>query len=295
MPTTITLESRKRRWLPWVGGGIGLIAIAWVLQDLDIDRFQATLHAADLRVLLLVPLAVMAEQFVRAWKWRQLLMPLRPIATLPLFAAIMAGYLLAILVPFGFGTVARSWLVARRENLAFSGILATVTLDRLTDGIVFAALVPIALLMVAFPDPTGDIRTGLTWAGAGSLVLFFVLCTTLAGYRLDMLRPGGRIVQLVERLPPGLAGATKNVATAFAEGIAWPGGWRGAGIMAAALLIKLLAAADFLWGGLAFGVVLPPSHYIFLLVFLGFLIILGHFARVAGSFVIGAIFALAGR
>lgn len=62
--------------------------------------------------------------------------------------------------------------------------------------------------------------------------------------------------------------------------------------MAAALLIKLLAVAHFLWGGLAFGVVLPPAHYIFLLVFLGFLVILGHFARVASSFLIGAIFAL---
>ena len=37
---------------------------------------------------------------------------------------------------------------------------------------------------------------------------------------------------------------------------------------------------------------LEPTQYLFLIVFLGFLIILGHFARVAGSFIIGAVFVL---
>ena len=39
-------------------------------------------------------------------------------------------------------------------------------------------------------------------------------------------------------------------------------------------------------------VVLAPGQYLFMIVFLGFLIILGHFIRVMGSFVIGGVFAL---
>jgi len=38
--------------------------------------------------------------------------------------------------------------------------------------------------------------------------------------------------------------------------------------------------------------VLQPAQYLFLIVFLGFLIILGHFVKIAGSFVIGAVFVL---
>ncbi len=95
----------------------------------------------------------------------------------------MAGYLLAILAPLGFGTVARSWLIARREGLELTAVLATVALDRLTDGLVFAFLVPAAFLLVAFPDPTGGIRTGLTWGATGSVVLFSLLLLALAAYR----------------------------------------------------------------------------------------------------------------
>ena len=286
--------SRKpQRWLPWVGGLLGMAALAWVLRGFDLDRFLAVLAGADARFAALVPLAIMSEQLVRAWKWRQLLSPLRPIGTIYLFGTIMAGYLLAILVPFGFGTVARSWLVARRQNLKIASVLATVATDRLTDGIVFASLVPVALIFVAFPDPTGGIRAGLIWGGTGSFILFVLALTALIAYRRGAISRNGRLSQLLGRLPARVAEPARRLSTAFAEGIAWPKKpWRCVGVVLASLIIKLIAATHFLWAGLALGVVLDPGQYLFLIVFLGFLIILGHFARVAGSFIVGAVFAL---
>ena len=62
--------------------------------------------------------------------------------------------------------------------------------------------------------------------------------------------------------------------------------------MLASVVIKLIALTHILWAGLAFGVVLRPADYVFLLVFLGFLIILTRFARILGGFFVGAIFAL---
>lgn len=286
-------SSRWRRWLPWLGALIGAAALAFVLRRFDLDRFRAVLTGADVRFSLLVPLAIVGEQLVRAWKWRQLLYPMRSVGTLPLFGAVMAGYLINILVPFGFSTLARSCMIARREGLTTSGVLATVALDRLTDGIVFACLVLVALVLVAFPDPTGDIHAGLTWGAAGSLVLFALLLLALVAYRRGTLRPGGWLVRLVNRLPTRLMGPVRRLAASFAEGIVWPREfWRGLGIVLASAVIKLFAATHFLWAGLALGVVLRPGQYLFLIVFLGFLVILGHFARIAGSFVIGAVFAL---
>ncbi len=283
----------RRRWLPWLGAFLGIGLLAWVLRRFDLNRFVALLAGADLRFLALVAIAVVSEQLVRAWKWRQLLFPLRPVGTLYLFGTIMAGYLLAMLVPFGFGTIARSWLVARRKDLKLAAVLATVALDRLTDGLVFACLVPIALLSVAFADPTGGIRAGLVWGGAGSFILFALVLVALVGYRRGALAPQGPVARLLGRLPDRLRPPVRRVATAFAEGIAWPReAWRGVGVLLASLAIKLIAATHFLWAGLAFGVMLEPGQYLFLVVFLGFLIILGHFARIAGSFIIGAVFAL---
>jgi hypothetical protein len=97
--------------------------VAWVLRGFDLNRFLTIATSADLRFILMVPVVVIVEQVVRGWKWRQLLWPLRSIGSVYLFGAIMAGFLLAILVPFGFGTVARSWLVARREIACYGASL----------------------------------------------------------------------------------------------------------------------------------------------------------------------------
>ena len=62
--------------------------------------------------------------------------------------------------------------------------------------------------------------------------------------------------------------------------------------MLASAAIKLIAATHLLWAGLSIGVLLEPAQYLFLVVFLGFIAILGHFLRFVGSFVIGGVFAL---
>jgi hypothetical protein len=153
-------SQRWRRWLPWLGAFIGVAVLAWLLRRFDFDRFFAILADADVRYIALVPLAIAAEQLVRGWKWRQILYPLRPVGTLPLFGAIMAGYLLGLLIPFGFGALARSWLVARREGMPISAVLATAALDRLTDGVVFAGTG-----QADFPHPALSPGSGRAAAG----------------------------------------------------------------------------------------------------------------------------------
>jgi len=85
----------------------------------------------------------------------------------------------------------------------------------------------------------------------------------------------------------------RTQAASFADGIVWPReAWRGAGIVLASIVMKLLATTHFLWSGLAFGITLKPGEYLFVIVFLGFLIIIGHFLRMMGGFIVGSIFVL---
>lgn len=286
-----------RRWCrrAWSFGGalIGLAALAWVFGRLDYARLREVLGTADANLLLVVPIAIAAEQLVRAWKWRQILYPLRVVPTLRLFGAIMAGYFGNLLVPLGVSPILRSWLIARLEALTFSAVLASVAIDRLIDGIVFTGFVAAVLAFAAFPDPDGDIRLGLTIAGIGSFAAFALLLALLARYRRDMLEGAGWIMRLADRLPARVAERTRAILRSFARGVVWPEEpWRRLAVVLASVLIKLIAATHFLWAGLAFGVVLRPVDYLFLVVFLGFIVILTHFARIAGGFIVGAVFAL---
>jgi hypothetical protein len=107
------------------------------------------------------------------------------------------------------------------------------------------------------------------------------------------LHPDGWLTRLIIRLPARAAEAVQRIAASFATGICWPSeSARGVGIVFASVTIKLIAATHLMWAGLALGAELLPAQYLFVMVFLGFLIILGHFAKIAGSFIIGGIFAL---
>jgi uncharacterized protein (TIRG00374 family) len=286
-------KSRWRRWGPWLGGVIGIAALLWVFGRIDYDRFLSVLARANLGFLLLVPVAIGAEQLLRAWKWRQLLYPIRPVGVFRLFGAIMGGYFANLIVPVGASPVVRSWLVARRQGLATSSVLATVAIDRVIDGIIFTGFVPIVLILMAIPDPTGAIRAGLSWGAGGSFVLFVLLLFALASYRLQAMRGSGWLGWCVERLPRRLIEPTRRLIRAFAEGIVWPKEhWRRVGIVLASVVIKLIAATHFLWAGLSIGVLLQPVEYLFLLVVFGFLAIVTHFARLMAGFTVGAVFAL---
>ncbi len=282
-----------RRWWPIIGAVIGVAAIGWVVWRIEFDRLYQVIIGANTWFLWLVPAAIAAEQLVRAWKWRQLLYVIRPIGVLRLFGAIMAGYLANFLIPLGVSPIVRSWLIARLEGLRMFAVLATVAIDRLVDGVIFTGFVAVAVTFAVFPDPSGDIRLGLIAGGVGSVVLFALLLYALVRVKRRAAHPDGWVVPLVDRLPARLAGPANKLMQSFAEGIVWPReAWRSLGIVLASVIIKLIATTHFLWAGLAFGVVLHPAEYVFLIVFLGFLIILTRMARIPGGFLIGAIFVL---
>lgn len=286
-------QSPWRRWGPWIGGVLGIAALLWVLRGIDYDRFFAIVADANIYFLIMVAATIAGEQLVRAWKWRQLLYPIRPAGTFGLFGAIMAGYFANLVIPLGVSPIVRSWLVARREGLKTSTILATAAVDRLIDGIVFTGFVPVTLILVAVPDPTGGIRAGLGWAAAGSLVIFALIILALAGFRLKATHDKGWLMWCIGCLPLRLAEPMRRLARSFAEGIVWPvENWRRGAILFSSVVIKLIAATHFVWAGLAIGILLAPTDYLFLLVFLGFLHVVTHFARIAAGFTIGAMFAL---
>ena len=284
---------RRTRWLSVGGGLLGLAALAWIFARLDYDHLGALLAGADPRYIALVPLAIITEQLVRAWKWRQILHPLRAIATMRLFGAIMAGYLANILVPLGLSPLVRSWLVAHLEGLTMSAVLASVAIDRLIDGIVFAGLVLLVVVFAVFPDPDGEIRLGLVVGAAGSLGAIATALVLLWHHKRASAQGLGWVLRATDQLPHCFAGRARALALSFADGIVWPGEpWRRGAIVVASVLIKLIAASHFLWAGLAFGVRLDPFAYLVLLAILGFIVILTHLARVPGGFIIGAVFAL---
>jgi hypothetical protein len=134
------------RWiLPTIGAAFAVIALFWLYQDLDLERFLSAIATAEPVWLYLLAGTILLEQLARGWKWRQILFDLKPISSVRLFGAILAGYGVAILIPLGISPLVRSWLIARLEGLRWACVLMTSAIERFLDGVVFA-------LFAAFVD-----------------------------------------------------------------------------------------------------------------------------------------------
>jgi len=288
-------HSRGRWRKAWsaIALAVGLAAVLWVLGRVDYERLLEVVRRAEVAPLLAVPLAIAAEQLIRAWKWRQQLHEIRPVGNLRLFGAIMAGYFATMLIPLGISPLVRSWLIARLEGLKMSTVLATAAIDRLVDGLVFCGFVALALALAAVPEANGGIRLGLLAGGLGSFLGFAALLYGLSRFKARAGEAGAWPARAAALLPERFSGPLLQVLRAFAEGVVWPRQHRrGLAIVLASTTMKLVSLSHFFWAGLGFGVVLGFTDYLFLLVFFGFLLITSRMTRVPGGFFLGTVFAL---
>ena len=282
------------RWiLPAIGAAFAVVVLFWLYQDLDLERFLSAIATVEPVWLSVLAGAILLEQLIRGWKWRQLLFDLKPISSVTLFGAILAGYGVAILIPLGISPLVRSWLIARLEGLRLASVLTTSAVERFLDGIVFALFATLVAMGGRIPDVEGDVRAGLAVAGGSSLLVFSGLLYLLFVGRSPLAREDARISRWIDWLAAKGGARLDGLRKAIRDGIIWPRDRRRQiGAVLASVLMKIVAASHFLWAGLAVGVVLTPFDYLFLMVFAGFAMVLARFIRVPGGFAIGSGFAL---
>ncbi len=270
---------------------IGLLTIAF--RKLDFERLFSVLLGTEPIWFFALFASIPLEQLLRGWKWRQILFDIRPVGSFRLFSAVMVGYFANLIIPIGISPLVRAWLIAGLEGLKISTVLVTTAIERFVDGIVFAIIVGILVIFAALPETDGNLRLGMMIAGVGSLVLFMCLFAGLFLIKHHLIAPESMVGRLVSRLEKAFGGRLAGIGLGMAEGIIWPKSrWRGSGAVLASIGMKALSTTHFLWAGLAFGILLSPFDYLFIMIFTGFTLIISRFIRVPGGGIIGSAYAL---
>lgn len=287
----------KRVFLRWIfpaAGGIAALWLTfWLYGSLDFSRFWQGLRGADPVWIAILAATILLEQLLSGWKWRQILYDVKPIPTLRLTGALLAGYGVNVLVPLGISPLVRAWIVARLDNLKMATVLTTTIIARFIDGVVFALFAGFVALAGKVPQTDGNLELGLSVAGALNIALFGALLWAVYRFRMFFAREGPLICRLFDWVAARMRVDGPGLREALCDGVVWPKSRaRRLVVILAAVAGKLVAATHFVWAGLAVGVWLSPWDYLFLMVFAGFAMVLGRFVRIPGSFVFGAAFAL---
>ena len=279
--------------MPLIGGALALSVLFLLYRDLDFARFLNSIAEANLGWIVLLVLAILLEFLIQGWKWRQLVYDLKPISSLRLAAAILAGYGANALVPLGISPFVRAWMVARLEGLRMATLLITTAISRFVDGIVFSIFAGVVALSGQIPVLEGELQAGLALAALLNFALFCIVLWLMFRSRAPLASADNLLSRLIDWAASKAPQAFGQLRSSIVGGLIWPTQrWRQLAIIVASFAGKLIAASHFFWAGLAVGVTLGFFDYLLVMVIAGFALVLTRLVRVPGGFMVGSAFAL---
>jgi uncharacterized protein (TIRG00374 family) len=196
--------------------------LAFFLRSANLTAVWLELRRAEVAPIVGSVVMMAIVYVMRAIRWQFLLRPIGPAGFGIAFRATVIGFAISALLPARPGEAVRPYLLARREGLSFTSVLATIVIERMLD--LAAVLVMFASFVLLF-DPGMQavdarlydaVKLGGLVAAAAALAMLAIM-SLFAGHPERL----GRMVLAAERVLPSRAvQAVARVAERFAGGLA---------------------------------------------------------------------------
>ena len=160
----------------WLGIGVSIFFMGLLLRKIDFQQLASALRTMDYRFLVPAVLFTFISYFLRAVRWKFLLIPEKNISLKSLYSATIIGYMANNLLPARLGEFVRAYLLAQREGLETPTVFASLVIDRLFDGFTVILMLLIILFVLRLPQGMSDADTALK---VGGIVTFLLYCTVI--------------------------------------------------------------------------------------------------------------------
>jgi uncharacterized protein (TIRG00374 family) len=152
------------------------IAARGLIHDPDsFSKAKAAFAQADYRTVIPIMIATATFYWLKAVRWRLLLMPVGKFRALrDLFPFVMIGFGLNNVLPIHMGEVVRVVLFARHARVKSSTVATSVVLERTCDSISVLTLLSVGLLFVHGLSPQIRTNTMLVAGVVGLLVMLLL-------------------------------------------------------------------------------------------------------------------------
>ncbi len=220
-PTRTPVPPPARRRVPsWLKLAVSLLISAglfwFALAQVNLSQLYTVVLGANYLYIVAAVGVYFVDLGIRALRWRVLLATTGHIQARRLYPVLAVGYMANNLLPGRVGELSRAYLVAQREHVSGSAVLATVAIERVIDGLTVLVLLLAALALL----PAASVQVG--WLGVitrvavvtfGLALLAFVVLIAARRFWLALIgrvfrklphHIGSRLVILLDRFITGL-------------------------------------------------------------------------------------------
>ncbi len=265
------MPNRYRDKKLWIGIGISLFFIFLLFRKIDFHKLQGAFREMDYRYLWPALLTTFVSYFFRAVRWRFLLMPLKKISLRSLFSATIIGYMANNILPARVGEFIRAIVLGEKEGIAKSAVFATLVVDRLFDGFSVLLILLITFFTVKLPPGMEGVQHAMVVGGYVTLALYVMVMLFLFVLKKRTVQTIHLLGRLLKPFPAKIAEKTLPLLGSFIGGVRLSSN--------PAELFALIVSSVFIWTFAvwpvdlilrSFGISLPITASMFIMVFLVF-------------------------
>lgn len=175
----MTRSSFRFDWKFFVGIGISLFFIVLLFAKIDLHQLVSAFRSMDAWYLIPAIILTFVSFFGRAIRWYYLLLPMKRVGMGSLYNATIIGYMANDILPARLGEFVRAFVLGQREGLETTSVFATLVLDRLFDGFTVLLILLVAFFTVRLPAGMSDVQEALLTGGYVTLSLYVLVIVFL--------------------------------------------------------------------------------------------------------------------
>jgi len=122
--------------------------------------------------------------FLRAWRWKYLVLPLKKMPLRDLFAAEMICYFGNNVFPLRMGELLRSYSLSKMSGISAVSIFGTVVMERILDLLVFAVILILSMIFL----PKMPVWVKYSGIGASIIIVIFGMLLYISGLEKGFLK-----------------------------------------------------------------------------------------------------------
>jgi len=202
-----------KRWRFWLGIAISILFLAYAIRGQRLPEVWQGLREANYLWLIPGIIVYFGGVWLRTYRWKYLLRPMKSIPVRALFPVVTIGYMGNNIFPFRAGEVLRAYVLKRKEQVSASASLATILVERIFDGITMLIFVFAILPLVPTNPFLSRLLPFMSLLFFGALAVFLLVASSPA--RTE------RIYEwVVDRLVPGrFREQVRDLLAKFVEGL----------------------------------------------------------------------------
>ena len=255
----------------WIGIAISAFFLFLLFRKIDFDKLAAAFRELDYRYIPPALLLTFVSYYLRAVRWKFLLLPIKRTRLANLFPSTLIGYMANNLLPARLGEFVRAYSLGQKERIGTSAVFASLVVDRLCDGFTVLLVLLCTFFTIRLPAGMEHVQQGLVTGGYVTFAFYLAVLAFLALLKRRTDWTVRLVARIISTFSARLSGQVATQMRSFISGIRMP---TEPAPLAGILVSSLLIWASAIWPIdlvlRSFGVLLPPAASMFIMVFLVF-------------------------